>query len=81
MLDSVIGGKEKELRDGRRGGGEAVVEKQAAESRQRSGNCARMFATYNVVRAMAAATVTRSAWSDGRGSVPRIPVSGLVPRR
>lgn len=49
MLDSVIGGKEKELRDGRRGGGEAV-EKQAAESRQRSGNCARMFATYNVVR-------------------------------
>lgn len=62
------------------GGGEAE-EKQAAESRQRSGNCARMFATYNVVRAMAAATVTRIAWSDGRGSVPRIPVSGLAPRR
>jgi len=78
MVDSVIGGKEKELRDGRHGGGEAE-EKQAAESRQRSGNCARMFATYNVVRAMAAAT--RIAWSDGRGSVPRIPVSGLVPRR
>lgn len=79
MLDSVIGGKEKELRDGRRDG--EAVEKQAAESRQRSGNCARMFATYNVVRAMAAATVTRFAQSDGGGSVPRIPVSGLVPRR
>lgn len=31
---------------------------------QRSGNCARMFATYNA-RAMAPATVTRSTWSDG----------------
>lgn len=80
MLDSVIDGKEKELRDGRRDGGEAG-EKQAAEGRHRSGNCARMFATYNVVRAMAAATVTRFAWSDGGGSVPRIPVSGLVLRR
>lgn len=50
---------------------------------QRSGNCARMFATYVATSyvAMAAATVTRSAWSDGGVSVPGIPVSGLVPRR
>lgn len=41
-----------------KGEGEGEREKLAAEGRQRSGNCARMFATYNVVRAMAAATVT-----------------------
>lgn len=49
-LISVIDGKEKELRDG---GYDVVVEtkgKEAAEGSQRSGNCARMFATYNVVR-------------------------------
>lgn len=60
-----------------RSGGEAGGGGQAAFRKLRADVCY----VQRRVRAMAAATVTRFAWSDGGGFVPRIPVSGLVPRR